>query len=247
MSPSFVVRPTVVAAIAAVQAKWDRGRDIQRAETRQLARDHIERTCRSLLDLGFDAVDIPDAFKLVDKDRRWGGLQAFQRAEEVDVFVPFFQRAYIRAAFATPPAERLLQRVPHYLIHHLSPTLRALPSDSPWPPNSLPAYATIIAWNRAANRIRRELRRFRPRLRTVAARQRERIAVLLHQLPRWRERYLDGPNANAWRVLDRDRYEHLTSSRASVEEKAARLESLYLATTVLAFEEDLRAWASRWG
>ena len=247
LSPSFIVRPTISAAIAAVQQVFDRGGRIQRAEARQLVRDHIERTCRSLFDLGFDTCDIPDAFKMVEQYRRWGAVQAFQRSDQTDVFVPFYLRAYIRTAFETPPAERFLQRVPHHLIRHLSPTLRAMPSDSPWPPNSLAAYATVIAWNRLTNRIRRERRRFRPTARTVAARQRERTAILLGQLPRWRERYLDRPNANAWQVLDRDRYEHLTSNRATDEEKAARLESLYLAATVLAFEEDLQAWTSRWG
>jgi len=246
LSPSFIVRPTFAAAVAILQRIFDRGAGIHRAEARRLVRDHIERTCRSLLDLGFDAVDIPTAFERMEHDRRWGAIQVFQRSDEVDVFAPFYQRAYIRTAFAVPPAERLLQRVPHHLILHLSPALRALPSDSPWPPNSLAVHALIAAWHRLTKRVRREQRRFRPTVRAVRARTRERTAILLAQLPTWRERFLDSPNASAWHVLDRSRYDHLTSTRATDEERAACLESLFLATTILAFEEDLRAWTSRW-
>ena len=246
LTPRFVVRPSVAGAIAVVQQRLDRGGKIQRPEARQLVRDHLERTCRSLSDLGFDAVDVPTAFEMMEHDRRGGAIQTFQRSDNVDVFVPFYLRAYVRTAFAVPPVERLLQRVPHHLIHYLSPVLRAMPSGSPWPPNSLVAHAIATTWQRALTRIRRSRSRSKPAAQTVSAKHRKWVAMLSGQLPRWRERYLDRPDASAWQVVDRARFEHLTSDRATDAEKAASFESLFLAATVLAFEEDLEAWTSRW-
>ena len=245
LTPRFVVRPTIAEAIAAVQRQFDHGDDILRVEARRAVGVHLERTCRSLFELGFDAADVTTAYEMIEHDRRGGAIQAFQRSDQTDVFVPFYHRAYIRTAYAVSPTARLLQRVPHHLIQHLSPELRAMPSDSPWPPNSLAAYALATTWKRVERRVRRARRRSRPVIQTAGARQRERIALLLKQSPRWRERYLDRVDANAWQAIDPTRFEYLTSSRASDEEKAKRLASLYLAVTVLAFEEDLEAWTSR--
>ena len=245
-SPSFVVHPTISSAIVAVQRVFDRGGGIQRAEARQLVRDHIERTCRSLLDLGFHVTDVPMAFEMLEHDRRGGAIQTFQRTDQDDVFVPFYHRAYIRTAYTVSPTERLLQRVPHHLIQHLSPELRAMPSGSPWPPNNLAVYAVARTWKRVLARVRRARRRSRHKTGDVAVRTNIPIATLSDQLPHWRERYLDRPDAAAWQVIDRARFEYLTSDRATVVEKAKHLEGLFLAATVLTFEEDLEAWTSRW-
>lgn len=245
LTAPFVLRPSLSDAIATVRARFHRGGGVLRAEVHQRVADHLEGTCRSLSELGFDAADVLTAFEMVEHDRRGGAIQAFQRSEQTDVFVPFYQRAYVRTAFAVSPAARLLQRVPHHLIHHLSPELRAMPSNSPWPPSSLAAYAVATTWNRASRRVRRARRRSPPVAADRGARHRERIALLLGQLPSWRERYLDRKDATAWEVVDRARFEHLTSPRASEAEKASELEGLYLAATVLGFEEDLVDWTSR--
>lgn len=245
LSPSFVVRPTTKEAIATVRRHFNRGGGILRSEVRHRVGDHLDRTCRSLFDLGFDAADVLTALEMIEHDRRGGAIQAFQGSDQTDVFVPFYHRAYVQAAYELSPAARLLQHVPHHLIQHLSPALRAMPSDSPWPPNNLAAYAIALTWKRVIRRVRRTRRRSLPPIREARARQRERIAILLGQLPRWRERFLDRPGAAAWQVIDHTRFEYLTSSRAPDEEKAARLANLYLAATVLGFEEDLEAWTSR--
>jgi len=246
LTPRLVMRPSVAGAIAMVQQRLDRGGNIQRPEARQTVRDHLERTCRALLELGFDVLDVPTAFEMMEHDRRGGAIQTFQRSDNVDVFVPFYLRTYVRTAFAVRPVERLLQRVPHHLIHHLSPVLRAMPSDSPWPPNSLAAHAIATTWQRALARIRRSRPRSKHTAQAVSAKRHNWVAMLSEQLPRWRERYLDRRDSSAWQVIDRARFEHLTSERATDAEKGASFEGLFLAATVLAFEEDLEAWTGRW-
>ena len=76
--------------------------------------------------------------------------------------------------------------------------------------------------------------------------QRERITALRTLLPHWRERFLDHPNAAAWQLIDRDRFERLTAPGASETEQAAQFVGLYQAGTVLTFQEDLRTWNAGW-
>jgi asparagine synthetase B (glutamine-hydrolysing) len=246
LTPAFVLRPTSAAAEATVLQAFDRGGPLLRPEARELVVEHIVRTCRALHELGFAPEDVPDAFEQSEHSRRWAAAQAFQRADHRDVFVPFFTRAYLRAAFEVRPADRLLERVPHELLLHLSPALRSLPSGTPWPPRTLTAYRVVKAWRTnwaRAQRLQRRLRRAAP---ARGARQRERIVALRTLLPHWRERFLDHPHAATWQVIDRDRFERLTAPGANEAEQAAQFVGLYQAGTVLTFEEDLRTWTARW-
>ena len=247
LTPAFVLRPDAASAERAVLRMFDRGGPLVRPEARALVQAHIRRTCRALGELGFAPADVPDAFEATEHSRRWAAAQAFQRADHRDVFVPFFTRPYLYTALEIRPVDRLLESVPHHLLLYLSPDLRTAPSSTPWPPRTLAAALAQGVWERIwqqpwdrAQRLARRALHGRP---PRKARSREREAVLVSQLPKWRERFLDRTDATAWQVIDRDRFERLTSGSAGEREASAQLVNLYLAGTLLAYEEDLRAWS----
>ena len=245
LETAFVVRrPEVKHAVAQVRSSYRRGIGLLRPEARQWVRDYFERTCRTLHEQGFAPVDIPDAFDLSEKGRRWGGSQARQVAEHKDVFMPFATRPYVRAALATPATERLVERIPFLLLNHLSPELLAMPGTSPWPPRSVAALALQEAASAPAallERIMRRVRRRRPGPAAPGSRG-SRLPLLERQAPRWRERYLDRSDLHLWQVIDRERFEYLTSGRATRAERTAQIVNLFQAATALAYEEDFAAW-----
>ena len=248
LEPFFVLRrPEVKHAVAHLQTSYRRGIGLLRPEARRWVREFFERTCRTLHEQGFSPVDLPDAFDLSEKGRRWGGSQARQVAEHKDVFMPFATRPYVRAAFATPATERLVERVPFLLLSHLSPELLALPGLSSWPPKSV---AGLVLKEVASSpgalleRVIRRARRRRPGPAAPGSRS-SRLPLLERQLPGWRERYLDRSDLHLWQVIDRERFEYLTSDRSTRAERTAQIVNLFQAATALAYEEDFAAWVGR--
>jgi asparagine synthase (glutamine-hydrolysing) len=241
----FVLRrPNAAQAIEFVRRKFSRGSTFLRPEARELVRAHIDDSCRALLDQGFEPIDLPYAFSLTEYSRRWGGAQARQGSEHRDVFMPFVTRAYMSAAFATPATERLLERVPYLLLEHLSSELRAMPGQKPWPPRSLAALLAASAASAPRRLAERAARRLSRTSSIRVGRSRDRHVLLEDLRPRWRERYLDGGEADLWQVVDRERFEFVTSDRVPAEERSRHLVNLYQVVTALAYEEDFRAWAA---
>lgn len=235
-------RPTVADAIAEVLRVIDRGGLLVRAAVRHEVRRSVDEGLRRLHDLGIPVVDLPDALSVTESNRRWSGAQARQIAGHKGVHMPLYCRAYVRAAFTTPPAERLMERVPYALLGHLSPELRAMPTQVPWSPQSVGGMLAQRAFMRQRTRVQRALRRLRPRARMPAGRKRERHALLHALLPRWRERFLDTPNLDVWGLLEREVFEALTGTSAPPRQVSAQGPALFQVGTVLTYEEALRSW-----
>ncbi|MDF1522352.1 MAG: hypothetical protein P1P87_05970 [Trueperaceae bacterium] len=245
LTEGFVLRrPNVAQAIEFVRRTFDRGSTFLRPEARALVRAHIEESCRALLDQGFEPIDLPYAFSLTEYSRRWGGSQARQGSEHRDVFMPFVTRAYMSAAFATPATERLLERVPYLLLEHLSSELRAMPGQKPWPPRSLAGLLAASATSAPRRLAERVVRRVSRRSPARIGRSRDRQVLLEDLRTRWRERYLDRGEADLWQVVDRERFEFVTSDRMAPAERSRHLVNLYQVVTALAYEEDFRGWAA---
>ena len=239
-TPEFVLRRTTLEhATELARRAFDRGRSLVRRETREAVYEHVERTCQALHERGVDVVDVPDAFDLTEYGRRWAGSQARQITDHKDVVLPFFTRAYMRAAFATPPQERLMERLPYQLLKHLSPQLHALPFQQPWPPQHLAAFLLARGPTRLVQRVMRRLRRSRG---LEAGRAKDRHITFERLRAAWRERYLDRTDSSVWQVVDRDRFEYLTSDRATSAERVGSQAVVYQAVTALAYEEDLEQW-----
>lgn len=240
----YVFRPSVDRAIALLQ----KGGLPQLAFVREDARgpllEHIEATCRRLHDLGFAAVDLLDAFGLAEYDVRWVATESRQLADHKDVVAPYLSRAFMRAVFGTPAGQRVVERIPYMLLEHLSPELRRMPTGSPWPARSVAATLiggfTSKAWKKA-----KRVAGLGPRPKP-GARDRARFNVLLAVLPRWRERFLDVSTSPLWQVIDRERFEHLTSERAPSAERLQHLTALYQVGTVFEYEADFATWMERW-
>ena len=242
LTESFVVRPTLAAALALTLGKYDRGGSLLRPEARQVVREHIERTCRDLHDRGFAPADVPDAFVAAEHNRRWVGSQARQIVDHKDVVIPFVTRPYMRAAFATPAVERLMERVPYNLLRHLSPELHAMPFQRAWPPQDLGRLALGHAWD-VGMRLKDRLRRRNGAAGAVLpGRKNDRLVVMERLRTRWREQYLDRQGSSLWQLLDRERFEFLTSDRCTPKLRAHHLGVLFQAVTALAYEEDIEAW-----
>jgi asparagine synthase (glutamine-hydrolysing) len=235
-------RPDVPQATAFVRGPFALGVGFLRPEARAIVFDDLDRVCRSLHERGFTPVDLPDALDVLDHGARWGGAQARQAADKSDVFLPFFTRAYVTATLRTPPVERLMERLPFLLIDHLSRELRAMPGQKPWPAQSVPVFLLAQALQVANKATERARRRLGLQPAPPSGRAGRRYAQLQHQLPRWRERYLDRSDSNLWQILDRGRFEHLTSGRATRAEVLPELTNLYQVATAFAYEEDFQAW-----
>ena len=243
----FVLRrPTLGQAIALAQRAFDGGGGLVRPEARELVRDHIARACTVLHQQGFDVTDVPDAFDLSEYGRRWAGSQARQIVDHKDVVLPFVTRHYMVAAFATPPIERLMERLPFELLKHLSPTLHALPFQRPWPPQHLALF--LLGRVREvpsilSKRVTRRLRLWsRHTERADPGKMNDRMVVFERQRSAWRERYLDRRTSSLWQIIDRDRFEYLTSDRATPSQRMRHHMVMYQALTALAYEEDLESW-----
>ena len=239
LTPALVLQDASLEhAIELTRKTSDRGSALVRPEVWSETSDRLAEACRELHSLGFEARDVPDAFDLWQYGRRWGGAQARQGANYRDVVMPFVTRDYMSTAFATPWEERLVERVPFELLKHLSPKLHALPFDTPWPPQSIPLLLATQWPRRVRDGLKRRLKRLRG---PEAGRARDRLVTFELLRERWR-RYLDRSSSSSWQVIDRERFEHLTSDRATQQEQQSALGAMYQAVTVLAYEEDLGRW-----
>jgi asparagine synthase (glutamine-hydrolysing) len=244
LTGSLVLRPpSVRVAVDRVQSVFGHRCGFLLPDARQLVRDHIDVTCRRLIERGFPLVDLPDAFDLSEYGRRWGGAQARQVADRCDVFLPYFTRAFVEATFATPATERVTERIPFLLLGQLSGELRSMPTTSPWPPRSVAAYIARNVSLAPRGLVKRVIRRAslatrRPR----DPRSRDRVWVLGQALPRWRERHLDRGGSRLWSIVDRDRIERLTSDRAPPGERLAHYVGLYQVMTAFDYEQDFCDW-----
>ena len=243
-----LLRPDVSAevVIASIQDTHDRCPGLMRPEARAFIRSSVQSVCHELLLRGFDLTDLPDAFDLTEYARRWAGAQARQRCEYIDVMLPFLTRPFVQAALATHPRDRRDERVPIELLRYLSPELLALPLETPWARRGVAG--RLMNWTETApSQLRQRLLR-RLRLasagRPSAGRLRERLFVLERQLGRMRERCLDQHGSRRWEIIDRERFEFLTSDRANRRDRLRHHLSLFQALTAFEFEEELRRWVS---
>jgi asparagine synthase (glutamine-hydrolysing) len=238
--PFILKRPNLADAITETSKHFGRRKPLLRPVAQQMALDEIGNGCRSLHEQGFAPVDIPDAFDLTQENRRWAGAQSRQGAEHIGAFSPFLTRPYVHAAFATPPIERLQERIPYQLIAHLSTELRAMPLDKPWPAQTLNG----LIFQYLASQYKRLERRLKQPADAVG-RTRDRLLILDQLIQRSRERYLDRSNSSIWRLVDRAGFESVTSDRASPSERMRNMASIYWIATMFEFEEDLAAWVRR--
>lgn len=246
LTATFILRrPSAEAAIRHVSKRYGHRAGLLRPEGREMVRNHIWRTCHDLLEQGFAQIDLPDAFFLTDYSRRWGGAQLRQGASYRDVFSPFCTRTYLRAAFATPPAERLTEQVPFEMLSHLSPELLAMPFADPWPPRSPVMLLLRTTRQKVMRRIRRVSKRSEDGKRFLDERKIRRHRVLQHHLPLLRERYLDRVESPLWHIVDKARFEQLTSPETPASVLMDQQMPLLQALTVFAFEEDLDIWLGR--
>jgi asparagine synthase (glutamine-hydrolysing) len=242
-TPRFILqRPTHGQARTLARNTFDRSNGLLRAEAQEALRGDIDKACRDLQDQGFAAIDIPDAFDLTEYGRRWAGAQARQMLDHKDTFMPFLTRSYMRAAFATPARERFMERVPFQLLKHLSPVLLEMPLQKPWPAQRFGRLLLERALAVPRLRVRRFARGLRRHRHVPAGRKRERLFVLERQLPRWRERFLDRDRSSLWDVVDRNRFEYLTSNRVTQPELSRHQAILYQAVTAFTFDEDFEQW-----
>lgn len=235
-------RRSAAEAVTLTQSAFGGGTGLLRAEAKEVVRGHIEASCYALHEQGFAAEDLPDAFYLREFARRWSGAQARQGVERRDVVTPFLTRPYVRACFATPARERHMERVAYELIEYLSPALHAMPFETPWPPqrfSRLLLERLIASPEKLLGRVERKLKR---KVRITAGRKRERMFVLERLLPQWRERYLDRSSSSLWQIIDRERFEFVTSERASQAQRVRHHQALYQVATALAYEADLEQW-----
>jgi asparagine synthase (glutamine-hydrolysing) len=238
----LVRRRSLAEAVTLAQTMFGGGKGLLRAEAHETVRRHIGASCLALHEQGFAPEDLADAFYLTEYTRRWSGAQARQGVERRDVVTPFLTRPYVHACFATPARERHMERIPYKLIEGLSPALHAMPFESPWPPQRFSALLLrrlLAAPEKLLRRVERRVRRTTP---VEAGRKRERLFVLERQLPGWRERYLDRSSSSLWQLIDRERFEFLTSERATQAQRVRHHAALYQVATALAFEADLEDW-----
>ena len=244
LTERFILRrPSHTQVVAHAQKAFDHGGAMLRPEAREIVRNAVAQRCDTLRDEGFAPLELLEAFDLAEYGRRWAGAQARQILDHKDVFMPFFTRPFMHAAFATPARERLTERVPYQLLEHLSPDLRTLPFEKPLPPQRFEALVLARALavpRQLVQRVQRRLRRNGP---LPAGRGRERLLVLEDQLPQWRERFLDRHDSALWHLVDRERFEHAVSDGVDQAKRYASLGILYQVVTGLTFEEDLEAWA----
>jgi asparagine synthase (glutamine-hydrolysing) len=244
LTERFILRrPSHAQVVTHAQKTFDHGGPMLRPEAHEIVRTTIAERCDALRDEGFAPLELLEALDLAEYGRRWAGAQARQILDHKDVFMPFFTRPFLRAAFATPARERLTERVPYQLLEHLSPDLRALPFEKPLPPQRFAALVLARALGgpvKLAHRVQRRLRRNGP---LPAGRGRERLFVLEDQLPTWRERFLDRPDSALWHLVDRERFEHATSDRVDQAQRYGSLGIVYQVVTGFTFEEDLEALA----
>jgi asparagine synthase (glutamine-hydrolysing) len=234
--------PSLARAEARAQSIFVRSKGLLRPEADEVLRAHVARTCRSLLERGFAPIELVEAFDLTEYGRRWAGAQARQVVDHKDVILPFFTQAYLRAGFATPAHERLMERVPFELLRHLSPELHALPFQKPWPRQRFAELLLARVLAEPGRQVQRVVRRLSKPHPIAAGRKRDRLYVLEAHLPRWRERILDRADSCLWSIVDRERFERLTAEDAAPK-REGRFPILYQALTAFMFEEDLQQWA----
>lgn len=102
-----------------------------RRETRHLALQSVRETCQAFLDDGFKPLDVPDAFYMLERVRRWAGTQARKASPVCDMFTPFCTYPYIETALAMPRPDRIAGRIYRELIRATEPSLLDFPFDKP--------------------------------------------------------------------------------------------------------------------
>ncbi len=244
LGAAFVLgRPSVADAVKVVIRKSNEYGSLLRSAVRQSVHMRVAERVRQMHGHGVRVVDLPMAFSVTENNRRWSASQARQIAGHMDVFMPLYCRAYARAAFTTPPLERLMERVPFALLTHLSPDLRGMPTDVPWPPQRplrLLLAREVARLKRQRQRLQRRLWRHRP-VSSGFVWERRRLVDVLVRL--WRTRFLDRSQSPLWELLKREAVESLTAPGASPLQRSVRVHPLFQVATVFAFEEVLGAWA----
>lgn len=215
-------------------------KEVAVAHTRAYMSDFVE----ELVAGGVDLLDVPQLFWVFDRLGRAEGTLWRKSVPRYDHFSPYCTRPFVEAAFALKPLQ-LYSRPLHYqLTYVLSPKLHAKPFDTgSW--SSQRTWAIwlkgicSLLWGQLPRALRQGLSRVRaprPERLQPAFEAFEHQATIEAKRQEIREICLDRPASPLWELVDRERFERITSEATDPNERLAYALKLYLILTLFMYE-----------
>lgn len=209
----------------------DKRAHLVRPAAAELSRRFLRDFVFEVVDEGFTPLDALDLFYIEQSTRRWFGSNA-RKAEAIhDLFTPFCTRPFVEAAFALPARRRYVEPLHRALVRSLVPALDSVPYEQgPWRSR----FPTVEGLKWAAGRLRAKVRRAPSPSGKRRAFDR---ASWIEARRSWiRSQCLDRPDSPVWHVVDRDRFEALTSDRTSAEDRRRHEKELSHVLTVFLYD-----------
>lgn len=182
---------------------------------------HLESFEARMHDVGFEAVDVLDAFYTFERVGRWAssvGVRPSLPASEV--FEPFCCRPFVDLAFSIPASERYRGAIHRAGVNAFAPELAEVPYEK----------GDSLTLQLARDLLRAVRPAIPARLRALASGG-DGIAWLDSVLPQVRETCLDLPKSELWEWIDRGAFERLSAPGGDARERArSQLRLLRVAT-----------------
>lgn len=238
-------RPATVAGFV-VARRVDHRRGLVTREAFMDARDHVEGAIRTLHRQGSAVPNLPKAWYIEDKCRRWAPMNARELSQTEDKVVPCMTRPWIEAILRLRPEARWRNLLHRRLIARLVPGLDMDPPTAlPWP-GALPGRP---GRERLMDRVR-PLLPYDVRLGVAHLRDRLRPPVVYRSptvpydesawieanLPSIREVIMSRGSSPLWAYVDRRHVDRLLRSSTPADER--RLHENALFATLTMFEHE---------
>jgi hypothetical protein len=219
------------------------------ALTRQYLRDLVDRWS----DAGVPLDNIPAAFYLDERCRRWAPNNPRELAQTEDKVLPFLTRQYVRSALTMRARDRAEQLLHREIIRTLVPGFdNDPPPDMPWKsPHTLPMHRRML--NEVMPRVpypaRKVLSDVRARIRPprvgrVLWSPYDEESWLEANLPWAREIAFASDSSPLWAWIDRRTLERLLDDRTTQDERRPLQLPIFAALTMFQFEVIERSMAT---
>jgi len=210
-----------------------------------LVRGYMRYFVEQCLIAGFSPVDIPDALYAFERVGRRGGNNMHASIPFHDSFSPFCTRYFLEAAFAVTALQRCTESIHYEVTRFLSPELHRLPFvGKGWRSQQGAAHVLRTYGNLQWRRIRRKLARLKGMDKQDAKSSAALITDTMFNRLGWleakreaiREVCLSQEDSVVWRIVDRSKFERVTSPDTSTEERSRYLKAIFHIATLFYYE-----------
>jgi hypothetical protein len=127
------LRATVTAQRAMIRRKTSDWGGLLRPEARRLTLDSLDAFIDERLEEGWRAREVFEAYYAFERVPHWAAMGVRRAAAATDLHSPFISRDFITYCYSLSSGERIVEASHWRLLGELSPGLREIPFEHPWP------------------------------------------------------------------------------------------------------------------